>query len=175
MIVALAGLPGSGKSALARRIAACLPASILDKDRIRAALFPPDQIEYSAEQDDFCMQVMMDVAAYMIRRHPDRHIILDGRTFSRRYQLACWRSLAAELGVPIEVIECVCTDETTRIRLDRDVREGCHPAANRNYEMYLAVKARAEPVEEPKLVIDTEESLDQCTQRALAYLRGERV
>lgn len=172
MIVVMAGLPGSGKSALAARIAVSLPARVLDKDTIRAALFPPDEIEYSSAQDDFCMHVMMDVAAFVLRRDPARHIIVDGRTFSRGYQLACWRSLAAELGVPIKVIECVISDETARARLERDVSEGRHVAANRDYAMYLAVKARAEPVQGPKLVIDTEQELDACTCQALAYLQG---
>ena len=170
MIVAMAGLPGTGKSAIARRLAQTLPAIVLDKDVIRAALFPPSEIEYSTRQDDFCMHVMMQVVEYVLGVNPDRHIILDGRTFSRRYQLAGWRGLATELRVPLWVIECTCSDETVKQRLDRDRAEGRHLAANRTYEMYLSVKARAEPVEGPKLVTSTEDDLARCVQRVLQYV-----
>ena len=39
MIVIMAGLPGTGKSTLARALAQRLAGAVLDKDEIRAALF----------------------------------------------------------------------------------------------------------------------------------------
>jgi predicted kinase len=41
MLIAMAGLPGSGKSTLATCLEPRLGAVVLDKDRVRAALFPP--------------------------------------------------------------------------------------------------------------------------------------
>jgi predicted kinase len=64
MLIAMAGLPGTGKSTLAHHLAHALAAIVLDKDVIRAALFPPAWVEYSTEQDDFCMSVMFRVSAY---------------------------------------------------------------------------------------------------------------
>ena len=116
----MAGLPGTGKSTIARRLAQALPAIVLDKDAIRSALFPPSEIEYSTRQDDFCMRVMMDVAEYVLSLEADKHIILDGRTFSRRYQLALWIEQASALGVAVRIVECVCPDQTIRERLERD-------------------------------------------------------
>lgn len=171
MIVAMAGLPATGKSAIARCLATELPAIVLDKDTIRAALFPPAEIEYSTRQDDFCMHVMMQVAEYVLDRDPSRHIALDGRTFSRNYQLEAWRQLAARRGVPFKVVECVCRKETARRRLEQDVAESRHVAANRTYEMYLAVRSRFEPIPFPKLVVDTDQCLEKCMQLALGYVR----
>ena len=167
----MAGLPGTGKSAIAHRLAQRLPAIILDEDRIRAALFPPSEIEYSLRQDDFCMDVMVCVSEYILRQDPTKHIILDGRTFSRRYQLAIWMEHAAGMGVPVRIVECFCPDETVRERLERDVTEGRHPATNRDYDMYLSVKALFEPIEHPKLMLDTDDDLELCVQRALRYVR----
>lgn len=172
MIVAMAGLPASGKSAIAHRLANELSAIILDKDAIRAALFPPSEVEYSTRQDDFCMYVMMGVAEYILRKDPAKHVVLDGRTFSRRYQLEEWKELASGLGVPIAAIECVCADETARQRLAQDVAEGRHVAANRTYEMYLWVKERSEPIPDPKLVIDTDQSLESCVRSAVQYIQN---
>ena len=68
------------------------------------------------------------------------------------------------------VIECVCVDETARRRLEQDAAEGRHPATNRTYEMYRAVKARFEPILEPKLIVDTDGSLAECVRQAMRYL-----
>lgn len=173
VLIALAGLPGTGKSALARELARSLPATVLDKDLIRAGLFPPDLIEYSRRQDDFVMSVVFQTTGYLLRAVPSRPVILDGRTYSRRYQVDALRELAADLGAHLRLIECVCLDETARVRLERDSLAGSHPAANRTYELYLSAKARAEPIVEPKLVVDTDRPLAECVQRCLSYIRAE--
>src|SRR5215471_13290951 len=84
MIVIMAGLPGTGKSAIARSLAQRLPGAILDKDLIRAALFGPDYVEYSLSQDDFCQEIMLQTAAYLVGSNLSLCVLLDGRTFSRR-------------------------------------------------------------------------------------------
>src|ERR1051326_189580 len=86
MVAIMAGLPGTGKSTLARALAARLAGVVLDKDIIRAALFPPSHVEYSPVQDDFCQEVMLQTTAYLLARDASLHVFLDGRTFSRRYQ-----------------------------------------------------------------------------------------
>jgi predicted kinase len=170
MLIAMAGLPGTGKSTIARRLARDLPAIILDKDIIRAAIFG-SEIEYSTRQDDFCMQIMLQTAEYILGEDPGKHVILDGRTFSHRYQIAACKQFADELGVPFRIIECVCADETARQRLERDAIEGRHLAANRSTDLYLSIKAHFEPIEEPKLMVDTDNDLEQNVSRCLDYVR----
>src|SRR5271169_2362760 len=86
MVVIMAGLPGTGKSTVARSLAERLPGTVLDKDTIRAALFAPAHVEYSRVQDDFCQKIMLQTAAYLLGRNLSPYVLLDGRTFSRRYQ-----------------------------------------------------------------------------------------
>lgn len=171
MLIAMAGLPGTGKSALGRLLADALTAIVLDKDTIRASLFPTHMIEYTTRQDDFCMSILFQVASYIIHDHPSQHVILDGRTFSRAYQVAALEKVARELDVPLKIIECVCSDETARQRLARrEKAEEKHVAANRDYALYLSIKARFEPIREPKLVVNTDNELAQCLAVCLDYL-----
>jgi len=169
MLIAMAGLPGTGKSTLARSIAGALPAIVLDKDTIRAALFPSNLVEYSTEQDDFCMSIIFQVASYIVQKDAQQHIILDGRTFSRLYQILTLQELAAQLRTPLKIIECFCSDDTARQRLTNTTGTQ-HPAGNRNYALYLAIKARFELIPEPKLLVDTDNSPTKCLAACLAYI-----
>ncbi len=167
MLILMAGLPGSGKSTLSRALVAKLDGTVLDKDEVRAALFPPADIEYSTEQDDFCMGIMLKVAGYIFRKEPSRRIFLDGRTFSRRYQLDRATGFADAISQPWRILECVCSEETARQRLARD---SVHPAANRDFDLYLRVKAQFEKISLPKAVVDTGQPIEVCVRQAIAAL-----
>ncbi len=171
MLIAMAGLPGTGKSTIARGLTQALPAVILDKDPIRTALFPSALIEYTTQQDDFCMQIMLQVAEYLLYKAPTQVVILDGRTFSRCYQLDAVAELAKKLGQPLAIIECICSEATARARLEQDVAQALHVADNRNFALYLAIQARFEPIERPKLVLNTDQDFAQCIERAIAYVK----
>jgi len=172
MLIALAGLPATGKSTLARPLAERLNAVVLDKDHIRAALFRPEDIDYTREQTDLCVNIMFEVASYLLKKNPHRCVILDGRPFSKRYQVEALRRFAADIQAPLIVIECVISDEVAHARLQEAVAQQNHLAANRNYDLYRRLKAEADAIDEPKLVIDTGAiPLERCIELALDYIR----
>lgn len=166
MIVVMAGLPGTGKSALARAIAARLGGVVIDKDIIRAALFPPSDIEYSAAQDDFCLTLMLETAGYILNKNPARIILIDGRTFSRKYQVDRVIHWAERAGAPWRIIECVCPEEMALRRIDRDLSNGHHPAKNRTAGLYTEIRDSFEPIDRPKIRIDTDQPIDECASLA---------
>lgn len=174
-LVALAGLPGTGKSTLARPLADWLGARLLDKDRVRAALLAPEEIEYSRAQDERVMACIHR----MVERHAERGrwpaVVLDGRTYARRSQVEELRALAARIGAPLALIECVAAPETVRRRLAADAARGAHPAANRSVELYERLRAEAEPLELERLVLWTDlGTLPEQLEAALAFVQRTR-
>jgi adenylylsulfate kinase len=171
MLVLMAGLPGTGKTTLARELAARTSGRVLSKDELRHALFSDAEIEYSSRQDDFCLQVMLETAGYLVQQDSSRIIFLDGRPFSRRYQIDNVVNAATSLHQSWRILECVCSEDDAKQRLEQQAMAGKHPAGNRNFQLYLEVKSRFEAITLPKTVIDTGQSLQTCVEQALEAIR----
>jgi predicted kinase len=171
----MAGQPGTGKSTLAEELARRFNAVVLNKDVVRAQLFPSDRIDFSREQDDLCVKIMFVIARHLLHSNPERAVILDGRTFSRSYQVRQFLSEAESLNAKPLMIECICNDAVVQQRIERDQLAATHPAANRTWQLYMDLKAKAELITVGRLVIDTgREPLQKCVERCLKYLtKGE--
>ena len=160
----MAGLPGTGKSTLAEELAVKLGGVVVSKDRIREAAFGR-LVDYSSAQDDFCMELVYRTVRYLLETRPEVMVVIDGRTFSRRAQVS--RLLEALPEGP-RWIECICDEEVARQRLDAG---SDHLARNRTYELYSAVNSAAEPLEIPRMTIDTGRvELAEAVRRASEYL-----
>ena len=171
MLIAMAGLPGTGKSTLTARLAEALGGVVLSKDVVRSALFPAAVLDYSLAQDEVAMAAVYEAAAYILKAHPKRPVLLDGRTFRKPGQLDAPRKLVESLGVPLRVIECVCADEVARARIAGDHAAGTHLAGNRTPDLYDRAKAAAVPLEVERLTLDTGAlNLEECLRRAVEYL-----
>jgi predicted kinase len=171
MIVLMAGLPGTGKTTLANELAQRTGGRVLSKDEIRHALFAEQEIEYSTRQDDFCLRIMLETAAYLLSRDSKRIIFLDGRPFSRHYQIDNVITAANALHQPWRILECACSEELVRQRLQEQKAQRTHPAGNRDFDLYLEVKARFEAIVLPKTTIDTGAAIETCIEQGLNALR----
>jgi len=171
MLVLLTGLPGSGKSHLARALAVQLSADVLDRDAIRNAIFPAHDLTYSAAQNELASQVTYQVAEYILCRNPNRTLILDGRPFSKRMQVEDVVRLAERVGHRLCVIYCWAPDAVVYRRLEEDMRHTGNVAAGRNMEKYLRIKESFEPLVIEHLSVNTDQATEEIVRTVLAYLR----
>lgn len=173
MLVLLTGLPGSGKSHLARALAAALPADILDRDVVRDAIFPPHDLDYSAEQNELASQVTYRVAEYILLRNADRALILDGRPFSKHAQVQEVVELAQRSGHRLCVVYCWAPDAVVHRRLEEDIKSTGNVAAGRNMEKYLRIKASFEPLQVKHLHLNTDRPTEHILRDVFDYLKRE--
>jgi predicted kinase len=166
----MAGLPGTGKSTLARVLAAEMGGVVLNKDILRADLFAKF-VEYSTEQDDFVQDVMQRAAEYLLTRRPELVVFLEGRTFSRRYQIERVVEMAERVGTPWRIVECVCAESVAKMRIEQARR---HPAKNRTMELYAKIRDEFEEIELPKMVVDTGGEMEGAIGKVREYVDDGR-
>jgi len=166
--VMLAGLPGTGKSTLAGALSSRMGGTILDKDRVREALFPGAMTDYTREQDDLCVRAMLEAATYLTAYRRVAYIFIDGRTFSKRSQIDEVIASAERAGARWRILHVTCSDAVAEARLSR--RDPENPAKNRDVALYRRVKANFEPITYPKLDVDTTEGVDGVVEEVCRYL-----
>jgi adenylylsulfate kinase len=172
MLVLLTGLPGSGKSHLARTLASALNADVLDRDAIRNAIFPPHDLDYSTEQNELASRITYQVAEYILLRDRSRVLILDGRPFSKHTQVNEVVMLAQRVDHPLCVIYCWAPDAVVRQRLENDIENTGNVASGRNMEKYLRIKSSFEPLQVKHLSVNTDRPIDEVVQDVLNYLEN---
>jgi predicted kinase len=163
IVITLCGLPGVGKSTLAWALALELRAPVLDKDRVREALFGPDFVEYSRAQDDHCCELLYSTAAWLSSRGDLAYAVLDGRTFLLPGQAELWIVRARAGGIDPRFVSCTAPREVALERIERDRSLGSHPARNRTRAHFEALEREARPLAFPHLVVDTD-ALDLANQ-----------
>lgn len=166
--VIFAGLPGTGKSTLARAIAELLGAAVLDKDRVRAALFPGPLTDYTAEQDEVCMRAILQAAVYLTERARVEYILFDGRTFSRQAQIEDVLQAATSAGARWRLVHVKCADAVAEQRLARS--DPSHPAKNRDPSLYRRIQQHFELIAQTKLEVDTTEGTQAATAVVADYI-----
>lgn len=172
-LLAMAGLPGTGKSTLARALAARLHAHVLDKDVVRAALFGPQHVDFTREQDDLVVRAMYDAAAYLKRAGRVPFVILDGRTYVRRDARDALAAFAGAADLPWCFVECRCSPPIALGRIASDLQNDAHLALNRSAELYRALSAERDPIEVEHVVVDTGVgTTDEHVAHCLAQLRA---
>ena len=169
--VLFAGLPGTGKSTLARAVAERLEAAILDKDRIRAALFPGALTDYTAEQNEMCVRAMQQAAAYLTARERVPYVFFDGRTFATRETIEDVLAVSEQAGARWRILHLRCADAVAEQRLTRN--DPGHPAKNRDAALYRSIQHRFEPILRPHLVVDTTHGIEGQLTRVERYLKLE--
>jgi len=165
MLVVFRGLPGTGKSFLARKLLQRRPGFlVLSRDRLRATVVP--RPTFGPEEKGLVDDMIVLMAGFLLAR--DRDVVIDGMALSSAKRLQEFAQAARAHGAPFRIVECVCAEKTALSRIGSD--RGAHPAGDRGGKLYFEVKARFEPSAEPVLRVDTDGETEANVRAILAYL-----
>ena len=161
MLVLVCGLPGAGKSTLAKAIAEKRGAAYISSDAVRREAL--DERTYSPEEKFRVYDAMLRKAEAELKE--GRGVVLDA-TFYRRELRGKAREAAERAGAGFRIIECTAEENLLKERMD--ARKGGLSEAD--FGIYMKVKGEYEPVEEGHLVVDTSLPLERQLKLAEEYL-----
>lgn len=162
MIVIVLGLPGSGKSYFAGRLAEILRADYINSDRVRKELFPKStysDVEKAAVYDAMRKKMEDSIAQEM-------NVVLDA-TFHKKSTRALFKQKIQE---NIRFIEVWADEEVIKERMKRS-----RPYSEADYRIYQLIRKEWEPVEEDHLRLQsTNDNIDDMLERAMKYLKDDK-
>ena len=176
LVIAVGGLPGTGKSTLAREIAAALGAELLRTDVIRRELFGNASGAAGTDEGIYHPHSRKLVYAEMFQRaaalEAERiSIVLDG-TFSSSDLITGASELAARGQAVFLAVECVCSEEAAHQRIRQRLADG-QDASDARPKIHDVLRQRWQPwpPSVPQVRVDTEQPLEAQLASVFAALQ----
>lgn len=162
MLIIVCGLPGSGKTTLARALARKYSAVHLSSDIVRKKIVAAPT--YSAEEK---RRVYDEFAAHAERLLAKGKDVVADATFYRREQRMRMVRLATAAGTRSYIVLCVLPDRETEERL---AGKGPRGKSDADYGVYTRMKRQFEPVSGSHVHVDTTLPLKEQVRLVAASL-----
>lgn len=160
-MIIITGLPGTGKSTLARALADSIGSRHLNTDVIRGELGMRGQ--YDAKSKEAVYEELLKRAGELLEE--GQSVIIDG-TFYKKNLRNRFLELARRRQKSIRWIELRASEETIRQRVRED-----RPDSEADFEVYKKIKAIYEPLERGHLLLWSDElTVEEMTKRAKDFL-----
>lgn len=168
-MIIFTGLPGTGKSTLAEKMARAVSAPAFAGDWLMGGLRPARAAFAQLDRDQY-----LAAWAGLLRTLVTRQLMLDQSAIVDDVvsgdQFALWQETADRFSAPLHVIECVCSDQDLhRSRIEGRVRgiPGWHEVG---WDHVERMRAEFPSPTVDRLVVDAVAPLDANFRRALEYV-----
>lgn len=169
MLIVFSGLPGTGKSELANRLARHLRVPVLSVDPIESAIV----------RSGIAGSFETGLAAYLVvevlveaQLRIGQGAIVDACN-SGEPAKEMWRTLAAKHGTRLRIVECYCSDEALHRQRLADRYRGLAPSIPEpTWQDVQQRKRETTPWKEPVLAVDAISPIDANVKRVLTWIAG---
>lgn len=153
-LIIICGLPGTGKTTLAKKIAAKIGGVLLRTDVVRKELATQ---KYTKKERQGVYKEMFNRAKKLLKK--DQNVILEATFAERKYRQEA-KKIARNLKAGLKIVEVVCPQSLVKERMVK--RTGDESQAE--FKHYLMYKKFFEPIKEKHIVIDTSQDIDKQLQ-----------
>jgi len=161
MLVLIAGLPGTGKTTVAKAFARRSGAVHLNSDTLRLELGLMGH--YSPEDKEKVYATLLERARTALLE--GKQVVVDSTFFSEKVR-APFQALAEACGVPLRWIEVKAAEQTLRQRLSRP-----RPDSEADFSVYEKIRDQFEPLPDNRLILNTDtETPESAALKIQTYL-----
>lgn len=146
MLILIAGLPGTGKTTIARAFATLTGATHFNSDTIRRSLGLMGH--YRPEDKEKVYHTLLLRAREALMH---QEIVIVDSTFYKETIREPFRVLAADCGVPLYWVEVQASEQILRQRLSQP-----RPDSEADFQVYQHIRDQSEPLPEDRLIIHSE-------------------
>ena len=163
MIIIVFGLPGSGKSYFASRLAKKLGALYINTDEVRMKMF--SQRSYSDAEKLAVYDKMIEI---LQSSYPENKVIILDGTFYKSAIRKKFEVVAEKLNSKFIFIEVTANENKIKDRLEKP-----RTTSEADYGVYLKLREVAEPLEEEHLVLDSSlDDVDEMLTKSIQFLES---
>jgi predicted kinase len=165
MIILVAGLPGSGKSYFATRLASHLGAVYISSDKVRKSL--DGMGKYTLKDKLSVYKGMADLAEASLTK--GEKVVLDA-TFHLKNMRSLIYTLADKHSSDIYFIYIEAGEELIKKRVAKE-----RPDSEADFEVYKKIKGEFEAIDVPHLnLLSTDSNITEMIQEAKHYIYKQR-
>jgi predicted kinase len=163
VLIMLCGLPATGKSYLARRLAEHVPFVIVETDFVRKTLFPSPT--YSAQESNLVHLVCHALMEKLLKR--GARVIFDATNLLEFHREKIYR-LTRSTTARLVVVQTVAPETVVKERLEkRSVARDPGDISDANWAIYKRMASTQQPVGHPHFTIDTSDDIGEAVNKIL--------
>jgi len=149
MLVLVCGLPGTGKTTVAKRIAEETKSTHLNTDIIRKDILADPK--YTEEEKEMIYNLLFNMAEKLLSA--GSKVVIDG-TFYRKELRDKVRSIAEKTKKKFRMVEVTCAEDILKERIEK--RKKNESFSDADFDIYLKIKEQFEPIKEKHTVLMTD-------------------
>ena len=161
VFIALSGLPGTGKSFFARKLAERFPLVILESDILRRLLFP--QPTYAWWESARLFRAIHLVIEELLRKGIP--LILDATNLNERYRKTLY-SIAGRVGVKFILVKLTAPLWLVRERLEARMKDPLS-RSEADWEVYRMMKEKANSIRRQHHTVDSSRNISPAIEKIL--------
>ena len=166
VLIIISGLPGTGKTYFARRLAERLPLTIIESDAFRKVLFPSPT--YSSEESACLFRVIHSLIKKLLKEGIS--LILDATNLSDRHLVSLYLITNSSGAKPI-LVSVEAPDETVRQRLETRPQDA-NEKSDADWIIYLRMKEAVRKIRRQHYTVDTSRNITPVLDKIVKKVRG---
>lgn len=156
-LILIGGLPGVGKTTLAREFVRLANAVHFEIDEVKREVVPAESVTESIDPPEYRFKYYEETIRRLpelFDQSPSSTVVID-ETFHLQEFREMWSRAARDLNIKLHWIETVCEEEMVKERLQVGKDRGSHILGEKAFPMHCMFKEVYEPMDCASTVVDT--------------------